>query len=175
MNFLTRLRNLAGLRPKPVPRPEAVLLATLETYSVRGKHSDSVGIDHTNDMTLWLNRASMADVRNAYDEIKKHRGWVTRILERRLEVAEVLHLIDYRVLVFVMSQSDRPAKAVLWAYTLYRIQMTRRGQELYFSDLLAIFHRGWPSDEGYRQAWLDQKAVSSQATINLLDKQEQWQ
>jgi hypothetical protein len=79
------------------------------------------------------------------------------------------------MLVLTLS-GDKPAKAVLWVWTL-AIAAHRKGRDhLSAMDFQRHFHTGIPSDEDCREIWLAQKGPTQGIEVdNLLDLPQTWE
>ena len=69
------------------------------------------------------------------------------------------------LIMFLSTLCDTPAKAVMWAYTLFKMYDNKIIDIKHFA---AEFMDGIPTDEGYREMWENQKNVDAPLG-NLLD------
>ena len=79
--------------------------------------------------------------------------------------------IELKLLLFVADLTEgNPAKAVMWAYTLYKNNIKT------FDEWVHAFPMGFPTDEAYNQFWDSQKVRDDyEGSDNLLDRRETWE
>jgi hypothetical protein len=156
MKLLIKL--LSSLRRTPPP----VTLQLLNQYPV-----DPLTPDEVYTVTL-LCRASDSEAYQLWGRLREKP--LARMLYDKIPYRTAV-LIDRRVLCAVSSLCDRPATALLWAYTLHRLA-ERSGLNYEFAMFLDDFSAGYPCMESMRLAWDSQKDQSS--CKNYLDQLEYW-
>ena len=151
---------------KKSPPPAPVRLRLLNTYPLRD------AIPEVELLCVHLRRVNDQIVAIKYEDALA-TDMHLRLIKKRLEVYSGSLCVDLRIMLLLHALIDRPAIATLWAYTLHRMIEALGPQDEFLSYALFMeyFAEGFPTEEGYRLAWNDQKA----GPINLLDTPEQWQ
>lgn len=102
-------------------------------------------------------------------------SFLYQILKKRLQYFDVP--VTEHLIAFISLIIDRPAKAVMWAYTLNRM-FKERQREIdikIFSDY-GYFADGIPTEEEYQRIWDSQKVKSEfPKSDNALDDPDYWQ
>lgn len=97
-----------------------------------------------------------------------------RILFGRLKALSPNIKVAQDLLVFLALLSSSPGIAVMWAYTLHKMQ--KPGELLTLTEWSASFPYGVPTNEAYRAIWDAQKGRNNgdPKVDNYLDMQETW-
>jgi len=100
-------------------------------------------------------------------------GLIGEILYSRLHEADG-PLISFPLGLFIVHLANgNPAKAVLWAYTLFK--MNKGKIMLTFTDLSEFFPIGFPSESEFERVWDSQKGhLHGEKCDNMLDNEEIW-
>lgn len=168
MNLRQMFLSMLGRKEAPEEasssKVQAAPLKLLYEYTAEGA-------GHMDLMTL-RNLAYLSE-RDAVDllQTRTEEPWL-RLVQKRIKENGCTRYIDPRIYCMILPDLDRPAIAVLWAYTLFRMAERPENMEgLALGDFMHDFYMGLPSMNSYEQAWRDQKA----GPVNLLDTPEQWQ
>lgn len=97
-----------------------------------------------------------------------------KIMLKRLGLADKFGMgnITYSAMLWASSLADRPATAVLWAQSLYRVALRPDAPDMLSFDYMSRvpFADGIPTEAFYKELWEAQARPSG----NLLDRAEAW-
>jgi len=95
-----------------------------------------------------------------------------RIIKSRLDRAGVKYSLA--CLIFCSFLCDSPGKAVMWAYTLFKMYQKEQ-EEITLNKLVESFPWGFPTDDSQRECWDAQKGYKLGIKVdNVLDSPESW-
>jgi len=96
-----------------------------------------------------------------------------RIIKDRLGMAKLT--ASPAAIMFCVTRCDRPAYAVMWAYTLCHIARRLEKDHVDVSDVASFFNFGLPTEESMKSCWMAQKQErESGRTDNGMDIISNW-
>lgn len=79
--------------------------------------------------------------------------------------------VDPRAILFLGTTCDRPAVAVMYAYSLTRLAKAQPGNTVLLEHVMRAYSEGLPPLEVLKRAWEEQKTGGG---INRLDEEAAW-
>jgi hypothetical protein len=101
-------------------------------------------------------------------------SFAVQVLMKRGEATNIDFTME--VLIIVLTESDSPAKIVMWAATLWNIMQRDNTPIVTMDHLFKHFPMGLPKEETYDRVWTEQKGCNLQLARvdNAMDNPKYW-
>ena len=148
---------------------EDVKLKSYLDYTSQGKISRMT--EDQTEVMMRLLTAEMQGIPLGDEMIEDDRG--SQIIKLRLKNTDVE--CSTSCILFCSYLCDTPGKAVMWAYTLFKLYEYWK-EEVTLSKLAESFPWGFPTDDSQRECWDSQKGykLGIKDVDNALDRPESW-